>query len=243
MADLINFVVAGAQKSGTTALRFFLSQHPEIGLVRGGGETHFFNRHVDAAQRSDYTEYHAMYTDQALAACTGDVTPYYLYGEPCIPSIQRYNPDMKIIVLLRNPILRAYSQWIMEREMGRETRSFMVALLHEARYFSTHGQHPVFSYVQRGFYDAQIARLYKHFPRENCFILRTSDLWQNHSTVMSQIFKFLGVSDQLHIQRQRKHTRNYSPMPDVSRRLLYCVFCNDIARLENRLQWDLSSWR
>ncbi|AZV78705.1 hypothetical protein EBB79_13030 [Parasedimentitalea marina] len=64
---MVNFVVAGAQKSGTTALRSFLSQHPDIGLVDGGSETHFFNKHSAAAARKDYDLYHAMYTPQALS--------------------------------------------------------------------------------------------------------------------------------------------------------------------------------
>lgn len=239
---MVNFVVAGAQKSGTTALRSFLSQHPDIGLVDGGSETHFFNKHSAAAARKDYDLYHAMYTPQALSLCTGDVTPIYLYRADCLPAIQQYNPDMKLIVLLRNPVDRAYSHWGMERKKKKESRGFLPALLHEARYLRTHGQHPVYSYIQRSFYDAQIARLHRLFPAENCLILRNEDLRNAHSATLSKVFRFLGVSEMIQPAPAAVRTGSYAPMHPVIRRGLTAVFRKDIRRLEARLNWDLSDW-
>lgn len=240
--QMIDVVVAGAQKSGTTALRHFLGQHPGIGLVRGGGETHFFDNSSHLAAAGAYDRYHAKYTQSALSLCTVDVTPIYLYRDSCLPAIRRYNPNMNVIVLLRDPSERAYSQWIMETERGKETRRFLPALLHEARYFAEHGQHPVYSYVQRGFYDAQIARLHALFPLKQCLVLRTEELWNRHAETLERVFHFLGLPSAIIPPRERVHTREYPTMPVQTRKTLVSIFRHDIKRLENRLGWDLSEW-
>ncbi|MEE2635199.1 sulfotransferase [Phaeobacter sp. JL2872] len=238
----VDFVVAGAQKSGTTALRRFLGKSSAIGLVQHGGETHFFDRWSEAAARGDYSAYHKMYSQKALAICTGDVTPIYLYRHDCLANVKKYNPDMKIIVLLRNPAERAYSQWVMEVEKGNETRSFLGAILHEARHYRKHGQHPVYSYIQRGFYDDQIARVQALFPPENVLILRTEDLRREHDSTIEAIFRFLGVPPDFVPAQEVVHSREYSKMPRITRHLLLLIFRQDIRRLEKRLGWDLSDW-
>jgi hypothetical protein len=238
----IDFVVVGAQKAGTTALRHFLGQHPSVGLVRGKRETHFFDKYSEAAARADYGRLHAMYSEESLGLCTGDVTPIYLYRDDCLPGVLKYNANMKVIVLLRDPSERAYSQWIMEIEKGNEVRRFLPALLHEARYFYAHGQHPVFSYIQRGFYDAQIARLQQLFSKQNYLILKNEDLRNQHAETLERVFQFLGVEAMTLPEPENVHSRTYDLMPVGVRKLLVSVFCRDIIRLEKRLGWDCSEW-
>lgn len=243
MLDKIDFAVVGAQKAGTRALRAFLAPHPQIGLPHTLQESHFFDKHSKAAGQGDYALYHAMYTPQALTRCTGDFTPIYMYRDGCMEALCRYNPEVKIIALLRDPSERAYSQWIMQTEKAQETRSFLPALLHEARYLRAHGQHPNFSYVQRGFYDAQIARIQRLFAPQNCLFLRTEDLRHHHHRSLRQVLRFLGVDNTKLPEPKAVHARNYAAMPDQTRRLLVSVFRKDIARLEARLGWDLSAWK
>lgn len=244
---LVNFVVAGAQKSGTRAIANFLSQHPEIGLSqKTRPEPHFFDwgfkgPEPDAAS-DRHQKYHAMFTHESLAQVTGDITPAYLYCTDALSRIRAYNPAMKIIVILRNPIDRAYSQWVMQTETGRETRAFLPALMHEFRTFHTVGQHRNFSYVQRGFYDGQIARLQNLFPPEQCLILRTEDLLNDHTKTLLRVFTLLGVSTMNFPPPDLVHSRNYPPISPYVRRILKAVFRRDIRRLEVRLDWDCSSW-
>ena len=243
----VDFVVAGAQKSGTRALAHFLSEHPEIGLSRKSRpEPHFFDWGLNKSGRviapECYQKYHEMFTHEALARVTGDITPNYLYDTQSLARIRDYNTAMKVVVLLRNPVDRAYSQWVMQVEMGRETRAFLPALMHEFRIFSAIGQHKNFSYVQRGFYDGQIARLQSLFPQEQCLILRTENLRDNHADTLSQVFGFLGVSPINLPPSKGVHERDYAPMPPYARRLLQSVFRRDIRRLETRLGWDCSAW-
>jgi Sulfotransferase domain len=244
---MIDFLVAGAQKAGTRALRHFLSQHPDIGLSRPSKpEPHFFDWVLGppnpAALPGAYQKYHDMFTSKELALVTGDVTPNYLYDVNALARAHAYKPAMKIIVLLRNPIDRAYSQWVMQVRKEIETRTFLPALLHEFRVFQSTGQHRNFSYVQRGFYDGQIARLQSLFPSEQCLILRTEDLSEHHAETLGNVFRFLRVSPTIAPKKKRVHARRYPPMPPYSRRLLRSIFAPDIKRLEHRLGWDCSAW-
>lgn len=243
LRDRVDFVVAGAQKSGTRALGHFLSQHPDIGLSRPDiPETHFFDRRILRAEAGDYSGYHALFSPQALARVTGDITPIYLYLAPCLARIHAYNPDMKVIVILRNPIRRAYSQWVMQTEMGVETRSFVGALSHEALYRARHGQHPYFSYVQRGFYAAQLERLFAWFPRRNSLIIKHEVFRVDYAETLCQVQDFLGVR-KLPLPPQREvHSRSYPPMPALPASGLRQVFRRDIRRLETLLGWDCSDW-
>lgn len=243
MPDRVDFAVVGAQKAGTRALRAFLMQHPQIGLPHTLQEAHFFDKQAAVAARGDYAPYHAMYTEQALSRCTGDITPIYMYRDGCLEGLSRYNPSIKIIALLRDPSERAYSQWIMQTEKNQESRAFLPALLHEARYLRTHGQHPNFSYIQRGFYDHQIARIQALFPPESCLFLRTEELRNHHHRSLERIYRFLGVDDTDLPAPRAVHARDYAAMPDRIRRILVSVFHKDITRLEARLGWDLSAWK
>ncbi len=192
-------MVAGAQKSGTRALRHFLAQHPDIGLSREERpEPHFFDSVEGSPGQlmtpETYQKYHDLFTPEALSKVTGDITPRYLYDTGSLARIRAYNSAMKIVVLLRNPIDRAYSQWNMEVARGRERRAFLPALMHEWRVYHTTGQHAIYSYVQRGFYDGQIARLQSLFPPDQYLVLRTENLRDNHNETMRKVFAFLEVS-------------------------------------------------
>jgi len=240
--DKVDFVVAGAQKAGTTALRRFLGQHPEIGLVRNSSETHYFDKYSEEAARGEYSGYHAMYSDVARALCTGDVTPAYLYQHDCFEQIRGYNPDMKIVVLLRDPVDRAYSQWVMEHGRGLEHRGFVMALLHELFHWIFWGQHPVYSYVQRGFYGSQIERLFKFFPRDQCLILLNSDLRENHNDVLRRVFEFLGVKMIEPPLSEVVHSRKYPPMPKMFRLLLRLIYHRDARYLERLIGGRRPRW-
>jgi hypothetical protein len=241
--------VAGAQKSGTTALRAFLATHPQIGLSCKG-ETHFFD--LDPAQRlaaesekttDQYASYHAHYTPEALRLMTGDVTPVYIYLRPVLQRIKAYNPSMKIIVLLRDPAARAYSQWVMQSERGQDRDSFMVTILKEPFRYLLRGQDNVFSHIQRGFYAHQIERLFRTFPRENCLVLRHEELRDDHQGTLGRVYQFLGVDDILPPPQKEVHKRSYEPMSRTAFIMLRIIFRRDVARLEKLLGWDCAAWK
>src|SRR5438445_13846713 len=104
----------------------------------------------------------------------GEVTPSYLYWKPAMERIHNYNPQIKLIILLRNPVDRAFAHWNMQRFKGRESLDFLDALKEESRRIAR----PLtidarrFAYVDRGFYSEQLERVFHFFPRAQIKIVK-----------------------------------------------------------------------
>src|SRR5437870_7928737 len=117
--DHVNFVVAGVQKAGTTALHDFLAQHPHIALLRDQA-LHFFDKEEHFSGEPDYQILHGNFGPGWRWRVAGEVTADYLYYPRALERVAAYNPKMKIIISLRNPTERAFSQWNMRREKNQE---------------------------------------------------------------------------------------------------------------------------
>ena len=118
MSKRLSFLVCGAQKSGTTALAAYLRQHPGIHLPKTK-ELHFFDDETQAWPEPDLNALHLHFQDADDDQLWGEATPISLYWDPAAERIWRYNSAIRLIVILRNPIDRAYSHWAMEHR--RET--------------------------------------------------------------------------------------------------------------------------
>jgi len=201
---LPTFLIIGAQKGGTTSLFAYLARHPAI-VVPFVKEVHFFDHDYHRGEswyRSAYPR-----PPSRAGSLAGEATPYYLY-HPCVPErVHALNPAMKLIVLLRDPVERAYSHYTHAIRRGRERRSFEDALQGEpermaveedrlrmdSRYRSyTHQHH---SYLSRGRYLEQLHRWREWFPPEQMLILRSEDMFAEPARVYAQALDFLGVAD------------------------------------------------
>jgi len=182
----VNFLIVGAQKSGTTALAAYLRSHPEIymfGDQSGRRSAHYFsNENIDFRNKQQYDDYHALFSPQANHRIVGESTPIYMYWNNAIRRIWEYNPNMKLIAILRNPIERAYSAWNMEKDRGAEDLTFEQALKNEEERCRTTlpNQHRIFSYIDRGYYSSQIREIWRWIPRENTFFIKNEALRENH---------------------------------------------------------------
>src|SRR6266700_94646 len=113
--EKLDFLVAGAQKSGTTALNYYLKRHPQIALPIKK-ELHFFdNDELFAGGNVSYEPLHEMFQPARPGSIAGENTPIYLYWLPALPRIRDYNPAMKFFVILRHPIERAFRLFPRER--------------------------------------------------------------------------------------------------------------------------------
>src|SRR5436305_6206283 len=172
----LDFIVAGAQKSGTTALHYFLSKHPDI-CMGDQQEIHFFDNDRLFISEPDYGQLHKHYPLLARSAIAGDCTPSYLYHEPAAERIWKYNPKIKLLLILRNPVDRAFGQLNMQRFRGREPLDFFDAVREEQTRIA--GAPPTearrFAYVDRGFYAQQLTRFLKFFPREQLKVVKFED--------------------------------------------------------------------
>src|SRR5438477_12378888 len=103
--ERLDFILAGAQKSGTTALHYLLSRHPNISMG-DQQEIHFFDNDAMFVAEPNYAELHKHYPSIGSSTIAGDCTPSYLYHEPAMQRIWNYNPKIKLLILLRNPVDR-----------------------------------------------------------------------------------------------------------------------------------------
>jgi hypothetical protein len=161
----IDFIICGTQKGGTSALDAYLREHPEI-CMADHKEVHFFDNEDNFSRsKPDYSKYHSHFSPKTTHNIVGEATPIYMYWNDAPRRIWEYNPNVKLIVLLRNPIERAYSHWNMERQRNVENLSFWDAIQNEKERCreTLPLQHRLYSYVDRGFYLGQIRRLWAFF--------------------------------------------------------------------------------
>ena len=240
---LVDFLIAGTQKGGTTALFAYLQAHPEICLAKVK-ETHFFDIEKNfKRKRVNYADLHKHFTPRR-GQLLGEATPITMYWEAAPRRVWEYNPRMKFICLLRDPIERAFSQWNMYCELGFEELSFADALTQEAERCraALPLQHRIYSYTDRGFYCEQIRRLWRFFPREQTLFLKTEDLRTRPQESLDRVFDFLGVRRQL-VEPQVVNAHSYTSEMDVAARSrLADLYECEIRQLERLLDWDCRDW-
>ena len=196
-------MVGGVQKCGTSALAQYLRASPGLRLPVDK-EAHVFDA-PDFDETWSAGEIDARHVDQFAdtqhGACWGDATPFYLFQPRCVARIARYNPAMRWIVLLRDPLERARSHHHMERQRGQEHLPLWLAVLLER--WRLHGYADNFargsplrrhSYRARGDYARQLDVLYAHFPREQVLVLRSERLRSDPETCVRDACAFLGAA-------------------------------------------------
>ncbi len=195
MTKKVDFVVVGAQKAGTTALFDHLSDDPRLNLSTVK-ETHFFDDESVDWTRPDYGAYHAHF-DLARPGLMGEATPIYIFWPDSLERLAVYNPGARLILMLRDPVKRAFSHWQMEYARGVETLPFASAIREgRIRLDGKAPNHPdrrVFTYVERGFYGEQVTRLLGLFPREQLLVLRADDLRHDPTGTLQTTYGFLGM--------------------------------------------------
>jgi hypothetical protein len=241
----VGFVIAGTQKGGTTALASYLYEHPHVGMPTVK-EVHFFDTEEWFGGASvDYSNYHAYFKPKPTQRIAGDATPIYMYWMSAPRRIWEYNPAMKFIVLLRNPVTRAYSHWNMERALGRDELSFDEAIRSEATRCreALPLQHRRFSYIDRGLYSQQLQRIWQHFPTAQTLIMKSETLQHAPMDALNRICDFLGIARFAAAAARNVHARPYeAPMSDASRNYLREAFAGEIDELQRALGWDCSDW-
>jgi hypothetical protein len=235
----VSFLIVGAQKAGTSALVEYLREVPALQLP-AIKEAHFFDEEerIDWAA-PDYAAYHAMFEEDGRL--WGEATPIYLYWPPALARIRAYNPACKLILILRDPVERAWSHWQMEYAKGKETEPFAWCIREgRARMAGAEpwpGFHRVQSYVERGFYGRQLARLLALFPREQLLILESRALAADPDAVIARICAFLGIAPPQHSLVPRR----VREAPD--RAYPSALTADDIAYLDNLYAADLARLR
>jgi hypothetical protein len=205
-------------------------------------ELHFFDREEE---NRDYKKYHANFKPKPQHRVIGEASPIYMYWETAPYRIWKYNPKMKWILSLRNPVERAFSAWNMETKRGKEKLSFAEAIeKEEARCREALPlQHRVYSYVDRGFYAHQVRRLFNIFERDNVLVLLSEELRNEHQKSLRRVFEFLSVDSSFVPPEASVFEQEYSGKIDNQlRSRLIDIFQLDIKELEKLIGRNLSDW-
>lgn len=241
----VDFMVCGTQKGGTTALYSYLGRHPGI-CMAARKELHFFDTDCFFPCSPDgYREYHSWFQPETSHSLLGEATPSYMYWDTAPKRIHEYNPEARLIVVLRNPAERAFSHWNMQRSKNRENLSFLDAVREEPRRIAKND--PVwkrmYSYVDRGFYMRQLRNIWRHFPREQVLVLKNDDLRSRPQDTVDRVCTFLGVAGIPGVEHRDVHSFSYEVrMSPEERKHLVDLYASDIMEVERELGWDCGDW-
>lgn len=221
----LDFLVAGAQKCGTTALHEWLCTSPQIALPKAK-ETHFFR---DAEKFSMGASWYFSQFGRPLSYATrvGEVDPEYLYFTESYSRIAEYAESPKFIVILREPLSRARSHYRMSKRRGYESLTFPESLEAEQSRLKDGGKfsHIHHSYLGRSLYAKQLTGLKLAFPESPMLIMRFEDLFSSQSAAengMAKICEFLDIDyTLLSIDVEKKENQASEPRSILIRDALY----------------------
>ena len=193
-----DFIIGGAQKAGTTSLFYILQHHPNISLPHHE-ETHFFD--IEQNYRKGLEFYDDLFQGrQKVNTVIGDFTANYLLMDYIPERIYKtIGSYIKILFILRNPVDRAYSHFLMNVRNQIETLPFKKALDIETKRLSncTVEELKYFSYIERGLYAKQLKNYLAYFKENNIKIVLFEDLFgKEQQQKLAEIQNFIGVSYQ-----------------------------------------------
>ena len=198
---LPNFLLVGAAKSGTTSLYGILRQHPEI-FMPETKEPCFFVDWTGGIRNQ--SEYEKLFSPGQDFPARGEASTPYLFDAEAPAKIKALLPEVKILIILRNPADMAFSLWRMMRRLGRhgEKLSFASALAEEEcrisdPKFSNGSSNYIgnFYYFHRGLYCQQVKRYLELFGRDRVRVLLFEEFKKNPLVTVQEIYRFLGVQE------------------------------------------------
>lgn len=240
---LPNFLIIGTGKAGTTSLYHYLQQHPQIYMSPikepkffGFGEYHPV---ITSPQIPNYqittslAEYKALFAAATNETALGEASTYYLSLEKAAQRIYHYLPHVKLIAILRQPVERAYSHFLMNIRNGTEPYNFLLAWQKDQQRRTSHWV-PGYSYRYPGYYAAHLQRYLAVFPRQQLLIFLYEDWQNNPQAVLQRIFRFLQVDETFEPNLQTKYNVGRAPKspflhalltrPNGIRRILHQLF-------------------
>ena len=200
--NLPNFIIIGAMKAATTSLYTYLKQHPEI-FMPTVKEPMFFNNYqqknnyiIKGRKRKKITtlkQYKRLFDDVKSESAIGEASPAYIYNQKAAELIKKEIPDVKIIAVLRQPMERAYSNFLHAKRAGKESENDFTKAFHLEEKRKKENWSPLYHYKSKGFYFQQLQIYFNLFPKKNIKVLLFEDVIKNATESTREIFEFLEV--------------------------------------------------
>ncbi|MCL6452738.1 MAG: sulfotransferase [Alicyclobacillus sp.] len=224
-----NFLIVGAAKCGTTSLDQYLHQHPDL-FMAPRKECNFFaipempahfSGPGDDVFESNLVQnphaYENLFRGAKQGQLTGESSVAYLFYPGVAKRIHDANPEAKIIIMLRNPVQRAYSAYMHLVRDGRETLDFMDALKEEPLRRQQNYQ-PLWMYCEAGKYAEKVKRYLDLFGRDQVHVVLYDDFSRRTQATVRQVFAFLGVRTDIPLDTSARYNLTGFPKGSWYRR-------------------------
>jgi len=240
MQKLPTFLIVGAVKAGTTSLHEYLQQHPEVYMSPVKETNHFsdadmlfehFNidyrqdinvdlkkylagdmhNKIHIAHVRDWDDYLKLYRNVTEQKAIGEVSNSYLYNPSTAKTISARLPDAKIVMILRNPVERLYSQFLMNLKLGKIAEKNLLKEIEADQQKKVKGWGVSHLYLEVGNYYEQVKRYFDIFPPAQIRVILYDDYKKDPKGVMKELFRFLGVAEDYAIDMDRRY--NEAGMP------------------------------
>lgn len=250
------FIIAGAQRCGTTSLFRMLAQHPQVRPPAYNKGIHYFDT-ADRYRRGP--RYYAAHFPLAPRGdgdrfVTGEASPYYLFHPLAGQRMAAELPDVRVIVLLRDPVERAFSAHKQETWRGFESLSFEEALAAEPSRLAGEEEriiadptyqsfaHQHHAYVGRGRYGPQLLRTFTALGRHRVLVLDADEFFADPHAHWPMVLEHVGLGVVPLVASVKVNSRPSAPMPDEVRHGLRSEFEGSDAQVANILG-RAPSWR
>jgi len=230
---LPNFLIIGAPKCGTTTLYHYLVQHPDVFLSQDkepkffayeGGVPAFVGPGDQERERRtivDWESYCRLFSTATVERAVGEASVIYLYHPEAAHRIRHRVPDVKLVAILRDPVERAYSNFLHQRLRLREPLADFEAALEAEPARIRSGWGPFFHYAALGRYASQLERYFELFGRDQIRVFLYDEFEADPLGVLRDLFRFLDVDDAFVPDVSRRHLVGGAPRSIAASRLVY----------------------
>jgi hypothetical protein len=241
-----DYICIGVMKGGTTSLIHYLNYHPDIFMA--DPEVHFFDKtKIDGSSRSrkEIINYENRFSE-TNKPIKGEKTPSYCYLKYAMDNIYNYDKNMKLIILLREPISRAYANYNHGSQVGNtwtlssKTDKQMLDDFKTDKIKGFKGG----TFILKGYYDEILDYILSKFPRQNLYIGISEEINENKLKYYNEIYEFLGASrlDKIN-ENLNTHIRQYDkPIPKSLEKYLYNIYKPHNERLYKILGRRIEKW-
>ncbi len=245
--ELPSYFIVGAKRAGTTSLDEYIVDHPLVlrGLVEKGCRYYDVNYHRGPSWFRGHLPLSAdldrLEAKLGARPIFGESSPYYCFHPEAPARIARDVPDARILMVLRDPVQRAWSHYRYEVARGFEDLDPLAALAAEAgrladpvertRWYA----HRHYSYAGRSRYAEQVERLREHFSADQVLVVRSEDIFERPSETLAVVFDHLGLPPHSQPDYRAHKALKAAAVPDDFRDLLTATIADDMARLPDVL--------
>ena len=228
----VDFFIVGAPKAGTTSLYHYLSEHPQIEMSSQKEPDYFSDKAINEQgmyygknRVNTLDKYESLFV-QKESVVYGEASVSYLFYDNVAEDIKKYNPNAKIIIMLRNPIERAFSHYLMDYRLGLISDSFENIIAKKSKHRNAHLFYQ--QYIEVSKYATQIQRYLDFFEKESILFIDYEDFKKNVSKTVGKVYDFLNISTEFAADINTKYNTFTMPKNKVIRLIYSFVFLRKI---------------